>query len=358
MKGVILINIGSPDAPDEKSVASYLRQFLMDGEVMHIPFPLRYLLVNGIIVPCRKGHSASLYQRVWSPEGAPLKVIQNRLAEKLRTKTNPDQVFITQAMRYGTPSVKQTILDLKSRGIKELLFILLYPQNTGSTVTSARKEISTVIRSCYPEADYSFIDSFFNNRDYLACIVRSIHEGISKNPDYDKLLFTYHGIPLSHLPCPAAIAKKCNTVQGGCLWNDPAHQTCYRYQCGEMTRLICKSAGLPEEKTEMLFQSRLGKGEWLKPYLSGRIPGLVTEGTKNCIVIAPSFLVDCLETLYEIKEEAKNSFFECGGNVFLYISCLNDRDDWSLVLSHWINCWLNNADISKSRVSLRFEQTI
>lgn len=358
MKGVVLVNIGSPDAPDSRSAASYLRQFLMDGEVMRMPYLFRHLLVNGIIVPFRKNHTASLYQEVWTTEGAPLKVYQNRLALKLTKLTDPEQVFITQAMRYGQPDINHALSDLKERGITEILFILLYPQNTGSTVASARKAITKAIQHQYSEASFSFIDSFYDNKDYQSCLINEIQETQAKNPDYDKLLFTYHGVPISHLPCPGALAKKCNAGWTGCLWKDKAHQSCYRYQCYQQTVQICQSAGFETEKTEVVFQSRLGKGEWLKPYLSERIVELPAEGTTKVAVIAPSFPVDCLETLHEIKEEAKKSFFESGGSSFLYISCLNDREEWCNVLSHWINCWLNNVDISKSRVSLPFEQTI
>lgn len=358
MKGVVLINIGSPDAPDAKSAASYLRQFLMDGEVMRMPFIIRYLLVNGIIVPFRKNHTASLYQAVWSEEGAPLKVYQDRLIRQLREQTDPGQIYITQAMRYGQPSIDRTLSELRARDIKDILFILLYPQNTGSTVSSARKAIKSTIKHQYPEANYTFIDSFYNNKDYQSCLINEINEKLTGNTNYDKLLFTYHGVPVTHLPCPRSFNKKCNSEWKGCLWHDDAHKNCYRYQCYQMTMQICQSAGFQKEKTEVAFQSRLGKGEWLKPYLSERVVQLPSEGATNVAVVTPSFPVDCLETLHEIKEEAKKSFFESGGDDFLYISCLNDRKDWCNVLSHWINCWLNNVEISKSRVSLPFEQTI
>ncbi|MGL5317543.1 MAG: ferrochelatase [Bacteroidales bacterium] len=337
MKGVVLVNIGSPNAPDAKSAAEYLRQFLMDGEVMRLPFLLRYLLVNGIIVPFRKNHTAALYRSVWSSEGAPLKVITNELVSKLKRKNDAKTMFITQAMRYGQPSVKMAVEELKSYGVTEVLFLLLYPQLTGSTVISARNEIMSVMANNYPQAKYSFLDSFYNVPEYLNCLTRSISEANVQS--CDKLVITFHGIPLSHLPCTDACAKACNQEWKGCRREKQPNKECYRYQCYEVADAIRKSGVFESGKIEVAFQSRLGKGEWLRPYLSDRMMKLPTEGVNNIAVIAPSFPIDCLETLYEIKDEAKKTFFTSGGTDFLYISCLNDRDDWSSVLDEWIKSW-------------------
>lgn len=352
MKAVVFINIGSPDFPEPKAVGKYLRQFLMDKYVMNIPLPIRYLLVNGIIVPFRKNHSAALYQSIWTTEGSPLKVIQNQLMDSVRKLVSSEEVIITQAMRYANPSIENTIRDLAEKNVTDLLFILLYPQNTASTVKTAKEEILKNLNKCLPSANSTFIDSFYENPDYLSCIASSVKEAMAGIQESPKLIFTYHGIPVTHLPCPSETARKCNAEWNGCIWHNPEHKTCYRYQCFRTTEILADILQLKPDSYKHFFQSRLGKGEWLKPYLCEEIKQLPANGIKKVMMIAPSFIIDCLETNYEIREETKNIFLKHGGSDFFYVSCLNDRPDWSFVISQWIKCWLNNSDISKSRVSL------
>lgn len=352
MKAVVFINIGSPDKPEAEAVGKYLRQFLMDKHVLDIPYIARLMLVNGIIVPFRKKHSAELYRSVWTEGGAPLKVIQHKLIEKVSHHFNPEEVYITQAMRYGNPSIKQVIKELAHKNTTDILFFLLYPQNTGSTVKSAKEEILKNISLHSANSNITFIDSFYEDIDYLSCLTASVKEAYQAFPLTRKLIFTYHGVPVSHLPCPRDIAKECNTEWGGCKWNHPEHKTCYRFQCYRTTEAIAESLHIKPDDYIHCFQSRLGKGEWLKPYLSEEIQALPAKGISKVMILAPSFLTDCLETYSEINIEIRELFLKNGGSDFFYLPCLNDRTDWSIVICQWIKCWLNNSDISKSRVSL------
>ncbi|MGL4779227.1 MAG: ferrochelatase [Bacteroidales bacterium] len=343
MKGVLLVNIGTPDSPQPKDVAKYLRQFLMDEEVIKLPYPLRWLLVNGIIVPFRSHKSAALYESIWADNDSPLRLHLAELTHLIKSFTSNKKIVIRYGMRYGQPSLEKTIDQMYAKGVKDLLVILLFPQQTGSTVFSSFKHIEDLIQDKKYDINSSYIYAFYQDEFYQNCLVKSITDSLYNKNEYAKLLFTYHGTPLSHLPCPQNIAYKCNEKWYGCIWKGARYENCYRYQCYESTKKIIEKLDLKSTEYETVFQSRLGKGSWLKPYLNNRLKELPTEDIRDIAIIAPSFTQDCLETLYEIKKEGQMIFQEAGGNRFLYLPCLNDNEDWAFVISQWINCWSYNS---------------
>lgn len=343
MKGVLLVNIGTPDTAQTKDVAKYLRQFLMDEEVLKLPYPLRWMFVNGIIVPFRAHKSAKLYETIWKNGDSPLRLHLAELTHLVKSFTIDKKIVIRYGMRYGKPSLSESIDKMHAKGVKDLLVILLFPQQTGSTVFSSFKHIEGTIQGKKYEMNSSYIYAFYQDEFYQDCIVKTIEESLYSKDEYDRLLFAYHGVPLSHLPCPRSIAQKCNEKWYGCIWKGEKYENCYRYQCYRSTKLIAEKLELQSSRYETVFQSRLGKGAWLKPYLSKRLQQLPIENAKDIAIIAPSFTQDCLETLHEIKNEGQNIFREAGGNHFLYIPSLNDNEDWAFVISQWINSWSYNS---------------
>ncbi|MGL5789991.1 MAG: ferrochelatase [Bacteroidales bacterium] len=343
MKGVLLVNIGTPDSPKSKDVAKYLKQFLMDEEVIRLPYPLRWLLVNGIIVPFRSQKSAKLYQSIWENNNSPLRLHLAELTHLVKSFTVDKKIVIRYAMRYGQPTLEECIDKMHAKGINDLLVILMFPQQTGSTVFSSFKYIEDLISTKKYNIESSYIYAFYQDEFYQDCLVKSINNSLYDKENYNKLLFTYHGVPLSHLPCPHSIAHKCNEKWYGCIWKGERHENCYRYQCYETTKKITDKLDLSSTEYETVFQSRLGKSSWLKPYLNSRLKELPEENIRDIAIIAPSFTQDCLETLHEIKKEGQTVFQKAGGNNYLYIPCLNDDEDWAFVISQWINCWSYNS---------------
>lgn len=343
MKGVLLVNIGTPDTPEPKNVAKYLRQFLMDEEVMNIPYLLRWFLVNGIIVPFRRHHSARLYKSIWMDGDSPLRLHLAELTHLVKSFTLDKKIIVRYGMRYGNPSLSERIDKMHQKGVKDLLVILLYPQQTGSTVLSSFKYVEDTIQNKHYDINSSYIYAFYQDELYQECILKSVKESLFDSEKHSRLLFTYHGVPISHLPCPKQVANRCNDNWYGCIWKGEKYENCYRYQCYKSTEELAEKLDLQANSYETVFQSRLGKGTWLKPYFSERLQELPAENVKDIAVIAPSFTQDCLETLHEIKTEGQAIFRQAGGKEYVYIPCLNDNEDWAFVISQWINCWSYNS---------------
>lgn len=325
-KGVLLINLGSPDSTDVPDVKKYLREFLMDPLVIDSPWLIRKLVVELAILPTRPAASAEAYKRIWWEEGSPLITLSKRLQKKVSEKT---EIPIALGMRYQNPSIQSAMQELHDKGVREVLVIPLYPQYTMSSTETVVLKTNELQKKYFKDMNLTFLNSFYNRPDYIKVLANRIKEQLPEH--YDKLLFSFHGIPERHDRKAIEKAKKFPEL----------NIKTYRDQCYETTELVRQELGLPEDKIFVSFQSRLGKDPWIKPYTDFVLTDFPAEGVKNLAIVAPAFVSDCLETLEEIAMENKEIFEENGGEHYTYLECLNDTDPWVDVLVKWINGWEN-----------------
>ena len=335
MKGVLLVNLGSPDSPTPKDVKPYLDEFLMDERVIDVPKLLRNLLVRGIILQTRPKKSAEAYSKIWWDEGSPLIVISERFTEKVRQHT---KMPVALGMRYGSMSIKKALQELKEKGVDEVLLVPLYPHYAMSSYETVVVKTMEVQQTFFPEMYLTTLPAFYKNQDYIKVLSESIAKGL-KDFEYDHILFSYHGIPERHIRKSDPTKFHCKIDGSCCKVNSVAHHTCYRHQCYDTTELVKEYLDLPEDKVSSSFQSRLAGDPWLKPYTDFEFERLAKEGKKRLAVITPAFVSDCLETLEEIAMEGKEQFEEAGGEHYIHIPCLNDSDAWVSLMAQWVNEW-------------------
>jgi len=310
--GILMVNLGTPEAPTAKAVRPYLKQFLGDPRVVEVPRPIWWLILNGIILPFRSPKSAKAYGKVWTEGGSPLLVNNVRLAEKFSAELAEElpDVSLELAMSYGQPSIQAALERMKANNVQRLLVLPMYPQYSATTTASVFDQVTTWMQGQRWFPELRFINDFYREESWQEAIADSIRRYQSKHGKPDKLLFSFHGIPKRNL-------------QAG----DP-----YHCQCKFSARKIADRLGLDESDWQLSFQSRLGRAEWLKPYTDQTLEELGHAGVKNIQVICPGFSIDCLETLEEIAMEGKEEFIEAGGEDLQYIPCLNDSDTHVAVL--------------------------
>lgn len=332
-RGIILMNLGSPDSTEVKDVKKYLMEFLMDERVIDYPYIFRLLLVGGIIVPFRAPKSAEAYKSVWTKDGSPLVVLTKQLQKALQPEVEEP---VEIAMRYGNPTMEHAYEQLMQRvpGLEEVIAIPLYPHYAMSSYETAVEHARFVHKKKKYSFSLSFIKPFYNEPDYINALKESIQPYLQQ--EYDQVLFSYHGLPQRHMTKADPTHKHCLKVANCCDVASPAHATCYRHQCWTTTQLIVNDLHIPAGKVGFSFQSRLGSEEWLKPYTALRLEELPKEGVKKLVILCPAFVSDCLETLEEIAIEGKEAFLKAGGESFTVIPCLNVHPLWVKSLSTWI----------------------
>jgi ferrochelatase len=335
MKGVLLVNLGSPDGPTAKEVKPYLDEFLMDERVIDVPNWLRNLIVRGIILQTRPKKSAKAYAKIWWEEGSPLVVISERFTSKVRKQTD---LPVALGMRYGSMSIRNALRELKEQGVSEILLVPLYPHYAMSSFETVVVKTMEEQQANYPEIRITTLPAFYKNPDYISVFSGQILKGL-ENFDYDHILFSYHGIPERHIRKSDPTKYHCKIDESCCQINSVAHNTCYRHQCYDTTELVKAELNLPEDKVSTSFQSRLAGDPWLKPYTDFEFERLAKAGIKKLAVITPAFVSDCLETLEEIAMEGKKQFMEAGGEEYIHIPCLNESDPWVALMAQWINNW-------------------
>jgi len=335
MKGVLLVNLGSPEAPTPEAVKPYLDQFLMDERVIDLPYLLRAFVVRGIILRKRPAKSAEAYKKIWWDEGSPLLVISKRTQKKVQERL---EIPVALAMRYGNPSIEAGLQELYDKGVKDVLLFPLYPQFAMATTETILVLAEKIRKQKFPDMKFSQINSFYNREGYAEELAKVVQENLD-GYDYDKLLFSYHGVPERHIKKADVTKSHCTIDDSCCTLKSAAHEFCYRHQCFETTRLVTEYLGIPKEKYTQTFQSRLGIDKWLQPFTDETVEKLAKEGVKKIAVVTPAFVADCIETLEEIEMEAGKAFKENGGEEFKMIPCLNDRDSWIDVMTNWIKDW-------------------
>ena len=345
MKGVLLVNLGSPESPDAKDVKSYLDEFLMDKYVIDVPFLLRALLVRGIILRKRPEKSAAAYKKIWWDEGSPLVVISKRMHKKVQSKTD---LPVALAMRYGKPSILMGLQELADKGVTEVMLFPLYPQHAMASTVTILVLAEELRKMHFPQMTFTNVPAFYNKPDYIQNLADSIKKHLVGS-DYDHLLFSYHGIPERHIRKTDITKSHCKIDGACCKTPSPAHEFCYRHQCYETTRQVVAVLGIPEGKYSQTFQSRLAGDKWLDPYTDVSINKMPAKGIKNLVVVTPAFVSDCLETLEEIAMEANHEFKENGGENFFAIPCLNDSDEWVATVAKWIEEWATIASPTQNQ---------
>lgn len=334
-KGVLLVNLGSPESPEPKDVKTYLGEFLMDERVIDVPLWARTLLVKGIILNTRPKASAAAYKKIWWEEGSPLIVISERLKDKVQKKV---KIPVALAMRYGSMTIKKGIQELVDKGVDEIFLIPLYPQFAMATTETILVLAEEVRKAHFPDLNIASLPAFYNKKGYIEVLSESI-SGHLKGKKCDHLLFSYHGVPERHIRKSDITKSHCKIDGSCCITPSKAHEFCYKHQCLEVTRQVAEKLNLKEGTYSTSFQSRLGFDPWLQPYTDRTIERLGKQGVKNMAIVTPAFVSDCLETLEEIAMEGEEIFHEVGGQNFTTVPCLNDDDNWVALLSKWINDW-------------------
>ena len=335
MKGVLLVNLGSPDSPTPKDVKPYLDEFLMDERVIDVNKVWRNILVRGIILQTRPKKSAEAYAKIWWDEGSPLIVISERFTEKLKTQT---EMPVALGMRYGSMTIKNALQELHDKGVDDVLLVPLYPHYAMSSFETVVVKVMEEQKQFFPNIKLTTLQAFYKNPDYIKVLSQLIAEEL-KDFEYDHILFSYHGIPERHVRKSDPTKFHCKIDGSCCSTNSVAHNTCYRHQVYDTTELVKAELGLSEEKVSSSFQSRLAGDPWLKPYTDYEFERFPKEGKKRLAVITPAFVSDCLETLEEIAMEGKEQFLEAGGTDYKHIPCLNDNDAWVKLMGKWVNDW-------------------
>ncbi|PKM10276.1 MAG: ferrochelatase [Gammaproteobacteria bacterium HGW-Gammaproteobacteria-3] len=302
--GVLITNLGTPDAPTARALRRYLKQFLADPRVVEIPRLLWWFILNGIILRIRPRRSAKSYRSVWTEQGSPLLVYTRNQADALREKLKErwgDAVEVEFAMRYGSPSLPSVLDAMFNKGVRKLLVLPLYPQYSASTTASTFDALAADFKTRRWLPALRFIDHYHDFEPFIHAAADRIQQHWREHGRADKLLFTYHGIPKRYL-----------------LNGDP-----YHCQCHKTSRLLAEALGLDNEAYLTTFQSRFGREEWLRPYTDETLKGLPAQGYKSVQLFCPGFAADCLETLEEIGVENKQYFLQTGGERYEYISALN-----------------------------------
>ena len=320
--GVLLINLGTPDNSDPKSVYAYLKQFLNDPRVIDLPTAIRYILVNGIIIPFRYKQSAHAYQQIWDEKGSPLLTNSQDLITALRKKFD-DTLQITLGMRYGNPSIESAFEALKA--CKKIIAIPLFPQYSSAATGSATAELLKVLGAQWNIPEISIKRDFFDNPDFIKAYASLIQEHLN-HKKMDTLIFSFHGLPERHID-----KSDCRSVcsrSESCPKPDQLNTFCYRAQCYETARLIAKELEITTGDYVVSFQSRLGKTPWIKPYTDLILTELRQKNKEKIAIVCPSFVADCLETLEEINLRAREQWQALGGTEFVCIPCLNTHPVW------------------------------
>jgi len=328
-KGILLINLGTPDDCDLKSVRRYLKEFLNDPRVIDIPAIMKWALVNLIILPFRTRKTTHAYQKIWLGAGSPLLIYGLELKQALAIKLGEDYQ-VELGMRYGSPGILEAIDKLK--GCVSLTVLPLFPQYSSAATGSAIEEVLTLISTHWNIPDLCIKKDFYNDPEFIAAYVKVIQTAMH-DKKVDLVLFSYHGLPERHVD-KSHCRVHCNRLDA-CPGISAGNVYCYRAQCFETSRLLADKIGLLPNQYQVCFQSRLGHTPWIKPYTDVLLPSLAKQGIKNIAIVCPSFVADCLETLEEVNIRTRQQWFDLGGGEFTCIPCLNADPLWVDAVAGW-----------------------
>ena len=326
-KGILLLNLGSPDSPSVQDVRRYLAQFLMDPCVIDIPWLLRFLVIYGLVLPKRPQETAKGYAQVWTAEGSPLLVHSRALKAGLAPLVSDANTGVYLAMRYGKPAIADVLREMRKDGVTSLVVVPLYPHYAMSSTQTAVLECERSLQAMDWRPEMRVVPPFYAHPRYIAALATRISESLSGKP-WEHLLFSYHGLPERHLKKTDPTGAHCMRQSACCTQPSTAHATCYRHQVFETTRLVAAAMGLRSDQYSVSFQSRLGRDKWLEPFTDPHVEALSQRGIKHLAVVCPAFVADCLETIEEIGEVTREKFLHLGGESFTLVPCLNADPEW------------------------------
>tara|TARA_B100000287_G_scaffold409160_1_gene436215 strand:+ start:1260 stop:2300 length:1041 start_codon:yes stop_codon:yes gene_type:complete len=329
-RGVLLMNIGTPDEPTIESVRRYLREFLLDPDVIDIPSPLRHLLVRGIILRTRPRKIAPRYASIWMKEGSPLRVYTQRISERLSEEMGDTECEV--GMRYGNPSIRSALEKLRSRGVDELMLAPLFPHYAQATTVSSTKEAFSQLRQMNWSPEIFELGHFEDKPSFIKPLSESIRPHLEEG---GHLLFSFHGLPLSHVKRADKSGRHCQKVDSCCIQSNEANSLCYAHHCNMTAKSVAEELGLTENEWSICYQSRLGPAKWLRPSTLSAVEKLAKSG-EEVVVVSPAFLADGLETLEELDIEARSHYQSHGGKSFKLVKCLNDDPYWIKGLSNLV----------------------
>jgi len=335
--GVLLINLGTPDEPTPEAVGRFLREFLMDEFVLDIPAPLRWFLVNVVIVPRRQRQSARLYQKIHTEHGSPLLIHSLELAERVaaRLSGRPDEFMVQLGMRYGNPSIGSALAKLFAENVERVIVLPLYPQYAESSFETAVLEAQRKAYELGSAQTLGFLSPFYDRPEFIDACARRVADYL-KVYQPDHLVFSFHGVPVRHIKKLDQSGRHCLIKADCCDAISPANHLCYRAQCVFTARAIARQLGLKDNFYTWSFQSRFGRAEWIGPLTEGVFGELGNRGIKSLAVFCPSFVADCLETLEEIAIRGRETFIGSGGRELSLIPALNTYEPWVESVTGWI----------------------
>ena len=332
MRGILLMNLGTPDAPTTPAVRRYLREFLSDPHVIDIPAVPRWLLVNLVIAPFRSPKSAAAYKEIWTEKGSPLLVHSEELRDALQQRMGEDWK-VAIGMRYGSPSTREGLAELEDA--EEIVAIPLYPQFAQASTLTARRKLEEEVEKLDARPDVRIAGDFYVDRGFIKALAASAKESL-EGIRQDHLLMSYHGLPVHQLSCAGDPAMDCINEMKPCSGIHPNHPTCYRAQCYATSRALAEELGLSEGSWSVSFQSRLGNRPWIQPFTDLHIEDLLEKGCRRLAVICPSFVADNLETLEEIGLQLREDFLEKGGESLHLVACMNSHPAWVEALDQMV----------------------
>jgi ferrochelatase len=310
---VLYCNLGTPEAPTAPALRRYLAQFLGDHRVVEIPKPIWWLILHGIILRVRPKKSAAKYASIWTEQGSPLLVWTRSQAQSLEQalQARGHHVVVRHAMRYGQPSIASQLAALKAEGVNRVLIVPAYPQYSGTTTASVFDAVYTWASQARRIPELRFVNRYHDQAGYISALADSVRAHWQAHGQPEQLVISFHGVPARTL----------------------ALGDTYHCECHKTARLLAEHLGLSKDRFTVTFQSRFGKAKWLEPYTEPTLVAMAQAGVKRVDVMCPGFTSDCLETLEEINDEAREAFLEAGGQDFHYIACLNDQPSWVQALA-------------------------
>jgi ferrochelatase len=324
-KGILIVNLGTPDSPSTSDVRTYLGQFLMDGRVIDVNPVLRAVLVKGVIVPFRGPKSAKIYKEIWTEEGSPLLIYGKKVKEEIAKKLG-DDYQVELAMRYQSPSVEDALERLKQAKVDSIKVIPLFPHYASASTGSVHQLVMEIVSKWQTIPPLNLVNSYYNHPGMIKVFADNAKKYLDQK--WDKILFSFHGVPQRHMRKADVSGEHCLKVENCCSTITENNKFCYSAQCHNTAQLIAKELNLTTDDYTICYQSRLGNDPWMKPYTSDILKDLAAKGAKRLLVLCPAFVADCLETLYEISFEYQEEFEELGGEKIQLVESLNDNPAW------------------------------
>ncbi len=334
LTGVLLVNLGTPDSPETGPVRRFLREFLSDPRVLTLPAPVRWFLLNFVILPTRPRITAAAYQKIWLPEGSPLRIHSEALTRSV-SQILGSRFRVELAMRYGTPSIEAGLAELERAGVQQLIVLPLFPQYASSVTASVAAEVFRCIDLTGDTPHVEILGAFYDQPGFSTSWAAIAGPGLSEFQS-DHVLFSFHGLPEDQIRASDPTAGHCLGSPDCCSNPGPSLRRCYRAQCFATARALTGALGLDPERTSSAFQSRMGPRPWIQPFTDEHLPKLAERGVRRLAVFCPSFTADCLETLEEVGIRLRDQWLSLGGEELWLAPCPNGDRRFAEAVAGWI----------------------